>query len=318
MLLFAAMTVLAAAALPSEEISVPGPAGELKGIWTKAEDAAAPVIVIIPGSGPTDRDGNSPLGIKAGSYRLLAEGLGEQGISSVRIDKRGMFASAGAIADANAVTINDYVDDTRSWVNVIRRTTETDCVWLLGHSEGGLVALATAHVERDICGLILVATPGRPLGDVLKEQLHSNPANAPLLGQADAIIDALAAGERVDSADLPPPLAPLFAPALQDFLISAFSLDPSELAERVAKPILILQGERDLQVGIGDAEALKAAASSAELVKFPDTNHILKTVDPNDAAANVATYADPNLPLAPGVVDAIADFLVSNRVSDRP
>ncbi|WP_246333061.1 alpha/beta hydrolase [Aureimonas mangrovi] len=312
MLLFAAMTALAVATLPTEEIAAPSLAGDLKGIWTKAPDAAAPIVVIIPGSGPTDRDGNSPLGISAGSYRLLAEGLGAKGISSVRIDKRGMFSSEAAIPDANAVTIDDYVDDIRSWVDVVRRRTGTECVWLLGHSEGGLVALATAQEEPNICGLILVATAGRPLGDVLKQQLHSNPANAPFLSRADAVIDALAAGERVDSADLPPPLAPLFAPGIQGFLISAFSLDPAELAGRVAKPILILQGDSDLQVGTEDANALKAAAPSAELVTLTNTNHVLKTVDPQDTAANVASYADPHLPLEPGIVDAIVDFLASH------
>lgn len=71
MLLLASVFVFAAAALSSQEISVAGPFGELSGTWTKASDATAPVVLIIPGSGPTDRDGNS-----AGSYRLLAEGLG--------------------------------------------------------------------------------------------------------------------------------------------------------------------------------------------------------------------------------------------------
>ena len=154
MLLFASLLVLAAAVLPSEEILAPGPQEDLKGSLTKAEDPAAPVVLIIPGSGPTDRDGNSPFGIRAGPYRLMAEGLGAKGISTVWIDKRGMFGSAGAVPDANAVTIDDYVEDIQAWVKVIREATETDCVWLLGHSEGGLVALAAAQVENAVCGLI--------------------------------------------------------------------------------------------------------------------------------------------------------------------
>ena len=176
--------------------------------------------------------------------------------------------------------------------------------------------MATAQDQEAICGLILVAAPGRPFGDVLKEQLRANPANAQLLPQADAAIDALAAGRRVHQADLPPPLVPLFAPALQGFLISAFSLDPAQLVERVSKPILILQGEADLQVGMPDAEALKAALPSAELAKLPDTNHVLKAVDPNDDAANFATYADASLPLAPGVVAAIVHFLRDHEGAD--
>ncbi|MBK0021648.1 alpha/beta fold hydrolase [Ochrobactrum sp. S46] len=303
------MLVLAVAALPSQDISAAGPLGPLKGTWTKASDATAPVVLIIPGSGPTDRDGNSPLGINAGSYRLLAEGLGAQGIATVRIDKRGMFGSSSAVSDANAVTINDYVSDIRAWVKSIRRTTGSDCIWLLGHSEGGLVALATAQAEPQICGLILVATPGSPLGEVLKKQLRSNPANASILSSADAAINTLAAGKHVDHTELPTPLAPLFDPAIQDFLISAFTLDPAELARHVAKPILILQGERDLQIGIPDAMAIKAAAPSAKLMRVPNANHVLKTVVSDDPAANIATYSNPDLPLAPGIIEVISDFL---------
>ena len=303
------MIALAAAALPPQEIVAPGPQGHLKGSLTRTEDPDAPVVLIIPGSGPTDRDGNNPLGVNAGSYRLLAEGLAAAGVSTVRIDKRGMFGSAYAVPDANGVTINDYVEDVRAWIQVIRDTTGTDCVWLLGHSEGGLVALATAQDKDEICGVVLIATPGRPLGNVLKEQLHANPANAELLLQADAAIDALAAGRRVDSTNFAEPLAALFAPAIQDFLISAFTLDPAQLIKNISKPILILQGEADLQVGMPDAEALADAAPSAQLIGLPDTNHVLKTVAPNDTAANIATYTNPNLPLAPDVIKSILNFV---------
>lgn len=303
------LATFAFVALSTQEVVAPGPAGELKGIWEKAGDPAAPVAIVIPGSGPTDRDGNSPLGINAGSYRLLAEGLAERGIATVRIDKRGMFASTTAAADPNAVTIDDYVADIRSWVKAIRAEAGAECLWLLGHSEGGLVALAAAQREPAICGLILVATAGRPMGDVLKGQLQANPANAPFLPEANRAIDALARGERVDENRLAAPLRPLFDPALQDFLVSTFSLDPVTLIGAVEKPILILQGGSDLQVGVSDAQALKAAAPSAKLVELPDTNHVLKEVPRNDSAANIATYADSNLPLAPGVVEAIEDFM---------
>ena len=71
MLLYASMLALAAASMPSEDISINGPEGDLGGTWIKAADASAPVVLIIPGSGPTDRDGNSPLGINASTYRCL-------------------------------------------------------------------------------------------------------------------------------------------------------------------------------------------------------------------------------------------------------
>lgn len=316
MILLASALAAAAAAAPQPlrrdaptDIEAPGPSGPLKGTLTSGGKSEAPVVLIIPGSGPTDRDGNSPFGVKASTYRLLAESLADRSVTTVRIDKRGMFASAATVPDANAVTIDDYARDTRAWVDAIRNATGARCVWLLGHSEGGLVALASAKADVDICGLVLVATAGRPLGDVLKTQLRANPANAPLLGAADAAIDALAAGRRVDAAELPPPLVPLFQPAVQGFLISAFALDPAKLVGALRKPVLIVQGERDLQVGVADARALQAAVPSATLTLLPNTNHALKTVTSNDPGVNAATYADPNLALAPGVADAIGAFV---------
>lgn len=308
------MAMVLAAGAPAHadgDFEAPGPDGPLRGTAILSNEHA-PVILIIPGSGPTDRDGNSPLGIRAAPYRLLAEGLAEQGVNSVRIDKRGMFGSQGAVPDADAVTIADYVRDTEAWVDAIRARTGAECVWLLGHSEGGLVALSAATNVDHLCGLILVAAAGRPLGEVLKEQLRANPANAPVLDAANQAIDALSAGRRVDAGSLPPALAPLFNPALQGFLVSAFTLDPAELAGTTRPPILILQGDRDLQVSVADSERLKQAAPHATLVILPDVNHVLKQVSSDDREANAATYTAADLPLAPGVMDAIIGFVKSD------
>lgn len=289
-------------------VEAAGPHGPLAGTMLRASGAHGPVAVIIPGSGPTDRDGNNPLGVRAGSYRLLAQGLAGEGITTVRIDKRGQFGSAGAVPDGNAVTINDYVADTAAWVKSARAATGASCIWLIGHSEGGLVALAAAQEVEGLCGLVLVATAGRPMGDVIKSQLRANPANASLLGPADAAIDALAAGQRVDVSALPQPLDPLFNPAVQGFLISAFALDPAGLAAQTKLPVLIVQGGKDIQVSVADAERLKAANPQAMLAILPDANHVLKDVAGNSASDNLATYRAPGLPLAEGLVSAIAAF----------
>jgi hypothetical protein len=293
----------------SVEISAPGPGGSLVGTLVRGGQANAPIVLIIPGSGPTDRDGNSPLGVTAAPYRMLAEELASRGVTTLRADKRGMFGSATAVRDPNAVTIADYVADVRTWTAAARQATGASCVWLLGHSEGGLVALAAEQSQEHVCGLVLVATAGRPLGEVLKEQLRANPANAPLLAQAGAAIDALEKGQRVDVAAMPAPLLPLFKPEVQGFLISLFQLDPVEMIRKVRKPVLILQGERDIQVSVADAQALKSAAPAADLILLPETNHVLKAVASDDPRANLATYGDPDLPLAPGVSDAIAQFV---------
>lgn len=290
-------------------IEAPGPQGPLAGTMLRAGQGLGPVALIIPGSGPTDRDGNNPYGVKAASYRQLAEALARQGVSTVRIDKRGMFASAKAVADANAVTVGDYVADTAAWVQVIRQQTGAPCVWLIGHSEGGLVALAAAQEVEGLCGLVLVAAPGRPLGDVIKAQLRANPANASLLEAADAAIDSLVAGRKVDAATLPLPLRGLFNPAVQGFLIDVFARDPAKLAADTKLPLLIVQGGKDLQVPLADAERLQAANPAASLSVLPNANHVLKDVSGESPAENQAAYLNPDLPLSPGLAEAIAAFI---------
>ena len=306
-----AVAARAPAAPVESPIEAAGPVGPLRGTLLTPDGARGPVILIIPGSGPTDRDGNSPAGILAASYRLLAQGLAAHGVTSVRIDKRGMFGSTAAVADGNAVTIPDYVADVQAWTRVIRQRTKASCIWLLGHSEGGLVAMAAAK-SPDVCGLLLVAAPGRPMGEILREQLKANAAAGPLLSQALPAIDALEAGKRVDTAGMNPALLRLFGPEVQGFLISAFSYDPRQLLAGYGKPVLILQGQRDLQVSEADAQALELADPAATLVLLPDANHVLKSVASDDKGANFATYRDSSLPLAAGVVPSISDFLTSH------
>lgn len=290
-------------------VSVPGPKGPLKGTMLAPDKATGvPIVVIIPGSGPTDRDGNNGPGVKASTYKLLAEALADRGVASVRIDKRGMFASAAAVPDGNQVTIAAYAEDAHAWAAEAKRLTGGRCAWLLGHSEGALVALAAAQNPEDICGLVLVAGAGRRLSDVLRQQLNDNPANAPLLPAAMKAIDELEAGRHVDVTGMHPALAQLFNPAVQDFIINSFSYDPAGLMKTYPGPVLVLQGSTDLQVSMADAERLAAARPGVTLVRLDGVNHVLKAA-PADRPANAATYADPSLPLASGVAEAIAAFV---------
>jgi pimeloyl-ACP methyl ester carboxylesterase len=301
-------TMLMALALAAAEVTIPGPKGPLAGtLVTAGEDA--PVVVVIPGSGPTDRDGNNPMGVTAAPYRLLAEALVGKGVSTLRIDKRGLFGSKAA-GDPNDVTIAAYAADVRGWAAEAARRTGRRCAWLLGHSEGGLVALAAAQDPKGICGVVLVATPGRPLGQVMREQLRANPGNAPILALAMAAIDSLEAGRRVDPATLPPPLPMLFPAAVQGFMIDLFAQKPAALAAALRVPTLIVQGDRDLQVSVEDARSMSAAAPAAKLVVLPGVNHVLKPVA-DDPAANMAAYRDPSIPVATGLVDAVAAFVTA-------
>jgi uncharacterized protein len=312
-LVIAALSAASAFADPIEtEIDAPGPKGPLKGLMVSPGKPGAPVVLIIPGSVPVDRDGNSSQGLNTDTYKLLAQGLAAHGIASVRIDKRGMRSSAAAIPNPNDVTIADYASDVHSWATTILKQTGGKCIWVLGHSEGGLVAMAAAKDNPpDVCGLLLVATPGRPFGDLIKDQIRSNPANASIQDEAFHDIDELTAGRRVDISKAPPELGAIFPAAVQGFLIDLFSYDTAKLLAAYKGPALILQGERDIQISVNDARLLKAADANAKLVLLPDVNHVLKTVTSDNRNYNLKTYFDPKFPIAPGVVVAIADFIAA-------
>lgn len=213
-------------------VRLPGPEGALEAERI-AVAGAAHALVIVPGSGPTDRDGNAPgMGLASNSYRLLAEGLAQRGIASLRIDKRGLFGSAAALADPENVTVAAYAGDVAAWV--ADAATLAPCVWVAGHSEGGLVALAmaTAASPEALCGLILLATPGRPVGRILVDQLAASPANAPLMPEIAAIVAGLESGLAPDPDSLSPDLRLLFRPGILGYMMDLFAQDPAQLARR--------------------------------------------------------------------------------------
>ena len=283
-------------------------AGELHGTMINARNSD-PVVLIIPGSGPTDRDGNNPMGMKTDAYKLLAEALSEEHISTVRVDKRGMFGSSGAGA-ANISSPQAYVDDIHAWIDAIKTERGSKCVFLLGHSEGALMVSLAAEGRKDVCGLILVAGMGRKMGDVIRQQLTANPANAPVLDQAMAAINDIEAGRHPDTTNMHPALLALFRPDVQDYLIAMFGIDPVEAVRRAKKDTLIVQGTTDLQVTEQDAHLLDAAPRT-KLRLIKGMNHVLKSA-PADRAANIATYADPSLPLAKDLVKYIRGFVKDN------
>jgi pimeloyl-ACP methyl ester carboxylesterase len=294
------------------EVTAPGPLGNLAGTLLDP-DPRAPLVLIVPGSGPTDRDGNNRYGVAGGPYRQLAEALAKRGVATLRIDKRGMFASRAAVADGNRVTITEYATDVRNWVDAARKRTGRSCVWLLGHSEGGLVVLAAAQQPEGICGVVLVSAAGRPLAAIMREQFRANPANAPLLEPLLAMVDTLEAGKHADTAALPPPLPALFPDAVQDFMIDMFRYDPPKLAGALKLPLLVTQGDCDVQIGPDDARALAGAKPGATLAIVPGMTHVLRIAAGEGRAASIATYGDAALSVAPALVDAIAGFVTAKR-----
>lgn len=307
------LSLILAAALLSDPVAtpvvLPAEPSPLHGTLLAPSETRA-AAVILPGSGPTDRDGNSHLDISASSYRLLAESLAEQGVATVRIDKRGVGASAFAGLREEDLRFSHLADDARAWAAETARLTGRPCAWLIGHSEGALVALAAVEDDDDaICGLVLLSGAGRTARVVLEEQLGPQ-LPEPLRTEAFEALAELEAGRLVP--DAPATLAALFRPSVQPYLISWLALDPAELAAGYDGPMMIGQGSTDIQTTVIDARALAAARPNAHLVVWDGVNHLLKLA-PADRAANAATYGNPDLPLAPGVVDDIAGFILQPR-----
>lgn len=304
MLLTALTAALSLQSTPTpRDINLPSEPAALSGTLLDAGDGA-PAALIIAGSGPTDRDGNSPAGVNGGTYRLLAEGLAAEGITTLRYDKRGVGASAAAMVPETDLRFDSFVRDARAWAARLREETGQSCVWLIGHSEGALIAQSVAADDDGVCGLVLVSGAGRPAAVVLREQLRAGTPE-PYLSQAIAVIDSLDAGQLVDC---PPLLASLCRPSVQPYIISWMDVDPAALAAAETVPTLVVQGTTDVQTTAADAQALASARDGTQLVLLDGVNHLLK-VAPMDRAANLATYGNPDLPLADGVVSTIADFI---------
>jgi uncharacterized protein len=302
------LAALIQSAPESEDIFILSEPAPLHGTVLTPVDARAAAI-IVPGSGPANRDGVAPIvGLRAAPYRMLAEALAERGVATLRIDKRGIGASAAAMPDQSNLRFEHYVSDVRDWAAELAARTGRDCVWIIGHSEGGLVALEAAAGNDAVCGLVLISTPGRRPGVALREQLEAGLPAGDLRDAAMQMVESLENGQ---TAAAPPALNALFHESVQPYLISYLARDPARLIADYDQPTLIVHGETDLQVVEADADGLSAAQPGAARVDIPGMNHVLK-VAPADRAGNIAVYADPDAPLAEGLADGVAAFILEN------
>ncbi|PZU88356.1 MAG: alpha/beta hydrolase [Shinella sp.] len=279
--------------------------GQLHGTLTLPEGAEQiPAALILPGSGPVDRNGNLPNGNNE-SLKLLAHALAERHVATLRIDKRGIGESRAAALREDDLRFDTYVDDAIGWLRQLRDEPRVKAIYLVGHSEGALVATLVAQ-KADIAGVVLLAGAGEPAGKVIRRQLVASGLPIPLRIRSDEILASLEHGEH--AADIPSELAALYRPSVQSYMISWLSLDPAGELAKLSCPVLIVQGTSDLQISMDDAKLLAAASPAARLVAVEGMNHVLKS-PPRDRRETLLSYNNPNLPLADALVPAIADFI---------
>ena len=287
------------------EIVLDTPTGKLAGSLRLPEvKGPVPVALIIAGSGPTDRDGNSAmLPGRNDSLRMLAEALAAKGVASVRYDKRGIGASAAAMGSESALRFETYIDDAAAWVARLKADPRFGKVAVIGHSEGSLIGMVAAR-QAGAAAFVSIAGPGAPLQTVLRRQLAAQLPPA-LNDENERILAKLERGEL--AGEVPPLLAALYRPSVQPYLVSQFRYLPAERIAALAVPVLIVQGTTDIQVNVDDARALKAANPQARLELVEGMNHVLKLVP--SGPAQLPSYSDPALPLAPELVAAVTGFL---------
>lgn len=288
-----------------------------------------PALVLLQGSGPTDRDGNQPPVLRTDLLRQLAEGLAQKGIATLRYDKRGMHANAAGLpADPKdyAAYFNwqHFVDDAYAAYAFLRAQSSVDLnkVGLAGHSEGGMIALDLAHRLQDgekPVALVLLATAGRPLDVIVREQLERQlgalkPAQKrAFLAENDRVVREIRDTGKVPE-KLPQALNGLYPSYSGPFWQAQLRLDPAELALRYAGPVMIVQGDADTQISAErDAVALdralqKRRADDHALVLLPRTSHNLKQLQ-DDKDQGFAGEVDPAL------TDRIAVWLLSKTVT---
>lgn len=301
----AAVTV-APATIEEDSAVLVTPTGQISGTFVlPAVAPPVPVVLIIAGSGPTDRNGNTPaLPGANNSLKMLADGLAERGIASLRYDKRGIAGSRSAAKREEDLRFTHFVEDARDWVKQLRADPRFSTITVVGHSEGSLIGMIAAR-EAGADAFVSLEGAGRNARDIIVAQLAAQlPQN--VVDQAKDMMTRIEAGQKVDS--VPPFLAALFRPSVQPYLISWFKYTPAEEIAKLSVPALIVQGSTDIQTSEEDAKRLAAGLPAARLLMIEGMNHILKSAPPG-RAEQIPIYSDPAIPVVPQLLDELAGFI---------
>lgn len=296
----------------SREVVVECDWGKISGTIDMPTEGANTALLLVAGSGPTDRYGNSAAGLSTYSYKMLGEALAERGIAVMRYDKRAIGLSPIPAEDVPNLVFDDYIDDARACVEFLR-SEGFERVVVAGHSEGGLIALALAAEEKCcLDGVVLLCAPGFNMAEILNYQLSQQlvPAYMGLMVKSTNIINSLKEGRMVALEDIPNELISLFHPTIQPFLISNMRYEPAELAAKCRVPMLVVSGGRDIQVSVANGKRIHEAQPSAQHVLFEDMTHVLKDANTSDRVQQLmSVYTNANQSITEGVAPTIEEFV---------
>ena len=287
-----------------DELTVPVEGGKLKVALQIPDNPTGELAIIQAGSGPTNKDGNTIGSGKNDSLKMLAEDLATQGIASVRFDKRGIGENTALIKKEQDLRFNQYVNDVVAILDYMKQDERFTSIHLIGHSEGALIMTLAAQ-DSDIGSLTLLAGAGRPADELLMEQLTASLPST-LLAESKTALEKLKAGKMVSNVSAE--LQSLFRTSVQPYMMSWLQYDPQKELANVSAPILIVQGKKDIQITQADATALKNGNEQATVRYFDQMNHVLKDIK-GDRSENIASYTNPDYPLAKGLIEEIVSFI---------
>ena len=261
------------------------------------------LVILIAGSGPTNRDGNQ-IGLTNNSLKLLAESLVKNGIAVYSYDKRIFAQMAAGKLDEASLSFDNFIDDAKAVVLYFKNQKKYHSIIIAGHSEGALIGMIAANGNAD--AYISIAGAGRPIDEVLLEQIGKQASF--LKEEVEKNLATLKSGNTFELKNQM--LASLFRASVQPYMISWIKYNPQYEIKKLQIPSLLINGDKDIQVSVQDAQLLQQVKPDAQLQIIPNMNHIFKVIQGDDAE-NKASYTNPELPICTELTSIITTFIRS-------
>jgi pimeloyl-ACP methyl ester carboxylesterase len=258
------------------------------------------LVIIIGGSGPTDRNGNQTF-FKNNSLKKLAESLSSNNIATYRYDKRIVKQIKQGNIDQN-IMFDDFVSDAISVLNHFKENQSFNHIFILGHSQGSLVGMLAAEGRAD--GFISLAGVSQSIDNIVIEQIAKTYPS--LSKDAERVFSYLRIGEKTDN--YPTELASVFNKDIQSFMMNWMQYNPQEEIKKLKMPVLIINGTKDLQVEPKEAQRLNEAVPGSSLNIIENMNHVLVTIE-GDNLENSKSYNESFRKISPELIEAILRFV---------
>lgn len=259
------------------------------------------LAIIVAGSGPTDRNGNQNF-LKNNSLKKLAEGLTNNGIATFRYDKRIVKQILKNKVDPN-ITFDDFVTDAISVVDYFKTKDSYSGIYVIGHSQGSLVGMLAAKGKVD--GFISLAGAGQSIDEVITNQVAS--MDTSLVDPTKKAFASLKKGQTTN--DYPPALGSIFRADIQPFIMNWMQYNPQEILRSLEIRSLIINGTKDLQVSVDEAQLLKDASDKADLVIVENMNHVLFIIE-GDQLENSKSYNESFRDISEELLATVSNFIL--------